>query len=181
MNDAELTAEPSTPDVLAIESSRSESQAAQPDIVSKIEWLMFFRLAMFTVLLGTILAFDYLETHHPQHPQWAMLGLIVVIYLLTIVYAMVIKRLKSHFVTFAYAQLMIDLATSAVLVALTGGTESLFLFTFSLTVLAASLLLYRQGALYTSAVATGLVVLLVSREALGRGGRRRGEPRRRRR
>ena len=54
-----------------------------------------------------------------------------------------------------------------VLVTLTGGTESLFLFTFSLTVLAASILLYRRGAMYVSAVATGLVVLIVTREAMG--------------
>ena len=130
---------------------------------------MFFRMVMFTVLLGSTLAFEYASPVQFPHlyPEWAMLGLIVATYVLTIIYAVVLKRLRAGHEIFAYVQLMIDLITSVVLVTLTGGTESLFLFTFSLTVLAASILLYRRGAMYVSAVATGLVVLIVTREAMG--------------
>ncbi len=140
-----------------------------PEIVGKIQWLMFFRMVMFTVLLGSTLAFEYATPVNVPHiyPEWAMLGLIVATYVLTIIYSLIIKRLKAGLEVFAYVQLMIDLLTSVVLVTLTGGTESLFLFTFSLTVLAASILLYRKGAMYVSAVATALIVLLVTREAMG--------------
>lgn len=146
-----------------------ESAPAPPEIVSKLQWLMFFRMVMFTVLLGSTLAFEYASPVQFPHlyPEWAMLGLIVATYVLTIIYAVVLKRLRAGHEIFAYVQLMIDLITSVVLVTLTGGTESLFLFTFSLTVLAASILLYRRGAMYVSAVATGLVVLIVTREAMG--------------
>ena len=129
---------------------------------------MFFRMVMYTVLLGSTLAFEYAShDDHTLHPEWPMLGLVVATYVLTIIYAVVLKRLRRRHEVFAYIQLMIDLLTSAVLVTLTGGTESLFLFTFSLAVLAASILLYRRGAMYVSAVATGLIVLLVTREAMG--------------
>jgi len=144
------------------------SSPAAPEIVSKLQWLMFFRMVMYTVLLGSTLAFEYAShDDHTLHPEWPMLGLVVATYVLTIIYAVVLKRLRRRHEVFAYIQLMIDLLTSAVLVTLTGGTESLFLFTFSLAVLAASILLYRRGAMYVSAVATGLIVLLVTREAMG--------------
>ena len=109
---------------------------------------MFFRMVMYTVLLGSTLAFEYAShDDHTLHPEWPMLGLVVATYVLTIIYAVVLKRLRRRHEVFAYIQLMIDLLTSAVLVTLTGGTESLFLFTFSLAVLAASILLYRRGAM----------------------------------
>ena len=129
---------------------------------------MFFRMVMFTVLLGSTLAFEYAShVAASVYPEWAMLGLIVGTYILTIIYALVLKRLRRGLEAFAYVQLMIDLLTSVVLVTLTGGTESLFLFTFSLAVLAASILLYRKGAMYVSAVATALIVLIVTRESMG--------------
>ncbi len=148
-------------------SSESAVERQPPsEIVGKLQWLMFFRLVMFTLLLGSVLAFDYAKT---ETPQWTLIGLVVAIYVLTIVYSVALKRMRRGFESFAYAQLLIDLLSSVALVTLTGGTESLFIFTFSLTVLAASILLYRRGALYTSAVATALIVGLVAREAMGWG------------
>ncbi len=144
-----------------------EPQTAE--ITGKLQWLMFFRVVMITVLLGGTLLLSSRTDPITDRRSLAMIGLIVGIYLLTIIYALVHPRLKRGHETFAYLQLFIDLGWSTVLIALTGGTESLFLFMFSLTVLNAAILLYRRGAMYTSALSTLLIVFLVAREAMGWG------------
>ena len=139
-----------------------------PDIVSKLEWLMFFRVVMITLLLGSTLLFRVADADPLlDTTQILLLGLIIGTYFLTIVYAIVLRRLEGHFEVFAYAQLVLDLLISAILVAITGGTESLFLITFSLTILAASILLHRRGAMYMMMVSAMLIVFQVSREAFG--------------
>lgn len=141
---------------------------ATPEIVSKLEWLMFFRVVMITLLLGSTLLFRVADADPLlDTTQILLLGLIIGTYALTIIYAVVLKRLEKHFERFAYAQLVLDLLISAVLVAITGGTESLFLIMFSLTILAASILLHRRGAMYMMMVSAMLIVFQVSREALG--------------
>ena len=62
---------------------------------------------------------------------------------------------------------MTDLVISAVLIAITGGTESVFAILYLLIVLASSIMLYRRGALYMMLGATILIVFQVCREALG--------------
>jgi len=73
------------------------SSPAAPEIVSKLQWLMFFRMVMYTVLLGSTLAFEYAShDDHTLHPEWPMLGLVVATYVLTIIYAGVLKRLRGR-------------------------------------------------------------------------------------
>ena len=139
-----------------------------PEIVTRLEWLMFFRVVLITLLLGSTLIFrltshDLLENSR----RLTLLGLIVGTYALTIIYALALRLLQEHFRRFAYVQLTGDLLVSTVLITLTGGTESLFLVLFSLTVLAGSIILGRTGSLYTMFIATVLIVLLVLRELLG--------------
>ena len=125
---------------------------------------MFFRVLLITLLLGSALAFD-LQGTNPLRRELARL--IVGTYVVTIAYALILRRMTRGYRTFAYIQLFVDMGLTAVVVALTGGTESVLVFMYSLTVLSASFLLYRQGATYTAAVATGLIVMQVAREATG--------------
>ncbi|MEE2756447.1 MAG: ATP-binding protein [Myxococcota bacterium] len=141
-----------------------------PEIVTRLEWLMFFRVVLITLLLGSTLIFrltaqDVLSTSK----RLGLLGLIVGTYALTIVYAILLRSLQEHFERFAYVQITGDLIISAMLVSLTGGTDSLFLVLFSLSVLAGSIILGRRGSLYAMLIATILIVLLVLRESLGWG------------
>ena len=137
-------------------------------MVTRLEWLMFFRVVLVTLLLGSTLVFRVSDQDVMGSPRrLALLSLIIGTYSLTIIYALVLRVLQDHFDRFAYIQLAGDLIISALLVSVTGGTESLFLVLFSLCVLAGSILLSRRGALFTMLIATVLIVLVVLREALG--------------
>lgn len=148
--------------------SARRAPEAPPEIVAKLKWLMFFRGAIITLLLGSTLLFRIVGADFAANPaQLTLLGVIIATYALTIVYALVLRRLRSGFERFAYVQLVIDLLIGAVLISVTGGTESLFLILYALTVLNASILLYRRGAMYTMVISTALIVFQVAREALG--------------
>ncbi len=140
----------------------------QPELVAKLQWLMFFRVVIITLLLGSTLLFRIIGADFAANPtQLTLLGVIIATYALTIVYAVVLRSLRGGYSRFAYVQLSIDLLIGAVLISVTGGTESLFLILFALTVLNASILLYRRGAMYMMMLSTALIVLQVAREALG--------------
>ncbi|MEZ4434289.1 MAG: ATP-binding protein [bacterium] len=144
------------------------AESPQPELVAKLKWLMFFRVAIITLLLGSSLVLRIIGADFAANPtQLMLLGVIIVTYALTIIYALVLRALRDHYERFAYAQLVVDLVISAVLISITGGTSSLFLILYALTVLNASILLYRRGAMYMMALSTALVVLQVAREALG--------------
>ncbi len=144
------------------------SRTADDELVGRLQWLMMLRVGLITVLLGTTLLVRA-DGSDPvtNSRQLTLLVLIIATYGLTIAYAVLLKRLQRGLVVFSYAQLLIDLAISTVLAAVTGGTESVFLLMFTLVVLVAAILLYRRGALSLSAAATGCLVLLVARDALG--------------
>ncbi|MCB9543570.1 MAG: PAS domain S-box protein [Myxococcales bacterium] len=151
----------------AVKSAR-RSPPPPPEIVAKLQWLMFFRVVIITLLLGSSLLFRIIGADFAANPtQLILLGVIIVTYALTIIYALVLRALRGGYERFAYLQLVIDQLISAVLVSITGGTESLFLILYALTILNASILLYRRGAMYMMALATALVVFQVAREALG--------------
>lgn len=146
--------------------SPEAAQPAAPEIVSKIQWLMFFRVTMVTVLLGSTLVVNVKDTDLLSDPgTLTVLGLIVGTYLLTIAYALLLPRLKHH-TTFAYIQLVGDLLTSLVLVTLTGGIESVFTFMFALTVMNGAILLYRRGAIVMAVFSAMLIGLIVARDWL---------------
>ncbi|MCA9557392.1 MAG: hypothetical protein KC583_02400, partial [Myxococcales bacterium] len=144
------------------------SRTADEELVGRLQWLMMLRVGLITVLLGTTLLVRADGSDPVTNSRHlTLLVLIIATYGLTILYAVLLKRLQRGLVVFSYAQLLIDLGISTVLAAVTGGTESVFLFMFTLVVLVAAILLYRRGALYLSAAATGCLVLLVARDALG--------------
>ena len=140
--------------------------AVVPEIVSKIQWLMLFRVTMVTVLLGTTLVVNVKDADLLSDPgTLTVLGLIVGTYLLTIAYAVLLPRLKNH-AAFAYFQLIGDLLTSLVLVTLTGGVESVFTFMFALTVMNGAILLFRPGAIVMTVLSVALIGLIVVGEWL---------------
>ena len=93
----------------------------------------------------------------------ASFGLIGAAYVLTIVYALVLRRRQVGHVT-AYVQVLVDVLLSSALVYLTGGPESPFTFTYSIAVVAGSILLSTPGALVAataSSLSFGLMAFLI--------------------
>jgi two-component system sensor histidine kinase PilS (NtrC family) len=150
--------------------SASVAAVAAPtadEIVPKIQWLMLLRIAMITVLLGSTLLINVSDADLFSDPgTLTILGLIVGTYAATIAYAVVLPRVRNH-TGFAYLQLVGDVVTTLVLVLLTGGTESIFVFMFSLVVMNAAILLYRRGALILASVAAAVLCVLYLRSGFG--------------
>src|SRR5205823_14554018 len=93
----------------------------------------------------------------------AYYSLIIATYVLTIVYSLVINRIKSGdaLKTFAYVQIGIDILCESLLVSVTGGVESPFSLLYVISITAASALLSRSGGLAgasASAILYGAIV-----------------------
>ena len=145
----------------------SAESAGAPEIAVKIQWLMFFRAVMVTVLLGSTLAVNVNQADLLSDPSTlTLLGLIIGTYALTLVYVFVLRHVEQY-TLFAYVQLIIDLVTTSVLIVLTDGVESVFFFMFSLTVINAAILLYRTGAMYVATLAAALLIALFAWETFG--------------
>ena len=108
----------------------------------KLKALITIRVIFVTLLLGSffILQVGYRNFPHPR----ATLNLIIALYTLTIVYSILLNRVKMH-ALFAYVQLFIDASAINILIYLTGGIESWFSFIMPLTVMSASAVLNRRA------------------------------------
>jgi len=126
----------------------------------KLKWLMGIRVALVTLTLG-VWIYLQLGPHAPSLP--AYYSLIITTYLLTIVYSLVINRIRSGdaLKTFAYVQIGIDILCESLLVSVTGGVESPFSLLYVISITAASALLSRSGGLAgasASAILYGAIV-----------------------
>jgi len=117
-------------------------------LFSKIKWLMFFRAVVATILLGATAFIQIKESQLFQQlsPQF-LYFLIGFIYVLTILYAFLLRRIKRLKV-FAYGQLLGDVLFITILIYLTGGIESIFSWVYLLPIFGASTILYRRGGLF---------------------------------
>ena len=151
---------------------RYAQDPALAEIGSKIQWLMLFRVVMISVLLGATMLFDLDEMVKPSDPlQRFTLGLIIAVYVLTVLYALILPRIRRHLALFAHLQLFGDVLLFAALVWGTGGTESVFSFIFSLTIINGSIILYRTGALVTATTSSLAFLGLALLEGSGLAGR----------
>lgn len=146
--------------------SAPESPASE--LSSKLQWLMLLRVVLVTIFLGSSLILNPTVDFSLGNPErrW-QIWLICGTYGLTITYALIFRRLKSGHRRFAAFQLGADLALSTVVVQVTGGTESVFMFLNTLVILSGAVVLGRRAALYLLVPATALLVLAVTREATG--------------
>jgi two-component system sensor histidine kinase PilS (NtrC family) len=112
----------------------------------KLQWLMGIRVAIVSLTLGVWI---YLQIGRHATSVPASYSLIVIVFLLTIGYSLIINRLQSlkSLERFASIQIGIDIFCESVLVAITGGVESPFSVLYVISIIAASALLSRSGGL----------------------------------
>ncbi|MBT8494273.1 MAG: PAS domain-containing protein, partial [Deltaproteobacteria bacterium] len=121
--------------------------------------MMLFRTILISLVLGSTILLSWLSD--VDLASQSSLGLFIIIgftYLLTLVYALLLRRdvdLRLH----GAIQLAADLAITTVLVHITGGAQSAFTFFFPLAVIAAAIFFFRRGALIVAGVS---LVLLTS-------------------
>ena len=123
------------------------SVESREDFLRKLKWLMFSRLLIITFLLGSTVLIHFKETSTYLEPYLVCLYVIIIsTYLLTLVYILLINRVKN-LISFAYLQIFLDLVYVTAIVYITGGIESIFSFLYILSIINASILLYRHGGL----------------------------------
>jgi two-component system sensor histidine kinase PilS (NtrC family) len=137
------------------------------DLEAALKRLMVFRVVMVTTLLFIATYVEVVsETLLRVNPLYFVIG---ATYALTVVHALALRFASSRR-TLAYAQVVGDLVIITALVHLYGGVRTGFLLLYPLSVLSATMLVPRRGALAVAGLATALygVALLAARLGLGR-------------
>lgn len=125
----------------------------------RLKALIAFRAAFITLLLGSSFIFKagYERFQHPH----AFSYLIVTLYVLTVIYSLLIERIKQLF-TFAYAQLVVDVFFGVTLIYITGGIESWFSFMLVLTVISSSIVLDKRAGYIIATLSSILYGMLIN-------------------
>jgi two-component system sensor histidine kinase PilS (NtrC family) len=135
------------------------------EIRVRLKWLMAFRVAVVTLLLGLSIAFQIAK----NELVFAYYALIVFTYAITIAYAVALRHLSTPTALrqFAYAQIGVDLLLETFLVARTEGISSPFTTLYVITVSFASLILQRRGGLLTAGVSAILFGIVTNIQLYG--------------
>ena len=128
---------------------------------------MLLRVGLVTVFLSGALWMDLNVLVDWSSPRvLALVGLIVGTYALTILYGVLLTRLRA-LRALSVAQVVMDLIITAILIMATGGLRaSVFLFTLFLPIVAAAIMLGRAAAL-ASATATASIIGLLAAMSIG--------------
>lgn len=131
------------------------------ELSSRLQQLMLLRVLIVSALLGA-LVFIY-----PRHTgaytgilQTSHFILIVTVYFLTFLYIILFKKMRNLW-HLTYFQLFMDTVLVTVVIYTTGGIESFFSFLYILTIISASILLYRRGGLIIASSSSILYGLLL--------------------
>ncbi len=99
-------------------------------------------------------------------PLLSLYGLVGGVFLLSLVYALLLPRIRRE-LPFAYLQLALDTLTVSLIILLTGGFASIFSFLYLVVIIYSSMLLYRLGSLVVATLCALQYALLVGAEYLG--------------
>ena len=133
-----------------------------PGLYRKLAWLTLFRVVTITVLLGGTALVSWRERASDTHSRLSPLYAIIVAgYLFSVVLAL-LQRRRTGLVPVAYGNVALDVGVAAALVALTGRSESVFVFLFSLAEVNAAILLFRRGAVVSLALSVVAYVAVAS-------------------
>jgi two-component system, NtrC family, sensor histidine kinase PilS len=124
----------------------------------RLTQLMLFRVVLITFVLGaTVVLYAASPDEAAATNSVWLFGIVGVTYLMTLVYALWLRRVRSpmHFANLQFAG---DLVITTLLVHLTGGAQSGYTFFYLLTVVGAALIHYRTGAVWAVSVSLFLYV-----------------------
>jgi two-component system sensor histidine kinase PilS (NtrC family) len=137
------------------------SPQRDPGLHRKLVWLTLFRLVTVTVLLGGT-AFVSLKTRGEADADLAPLyGIVVASYAASAAFGLILRR-RAWLLPTAYAQIALDVGVAAAVVAVTGHSESVFIFMYLLAVVNGAILLFRRGALAAAVLAVLAYVALAA-------------------
>ncbi|MGD2098568.1 MAG: ATP-binding protein [Desulfobacterales bacterium] len=137
------------------------------DDKTKINWLISIRILFSFLLLGSAIIQQVGETAPLKDRSLVVLyGLIAAIFLLSVVYSVLIKRV-NNITLFAFIQTGIDTFFVTLIVFLTGGFVSVFSFLYLVVIIYSSMLLPMWGAMVIAALCSLQFGALVELEYFG--------------
>jgi two-component system sensor histidine kinase PilS (NtrC family) len=128
-------------------------------------WLMVLRVVVVTALLGSAVVAEVIA--RPREPGEPLYLLIALTYLLTLLYALAWPFTAGRRRELAYVQVTGDLFTVTGIVYFTGGLESTFSFLYFISIISASIILFRRGGLMAASAASVLYGSLIQGLYLG--------------
>ncbi len=138
------------------------------NLKKNIEIFMFFRVLIVSVLLGGSVIFQYSENGQFIAPQLVYLYFLIgLTYFLTGIYILLIKFAEKYITAIAYLQLFFDVLVITGMVFITGAVESIFSFLFILSIISASIILYRPGGFLTASLSGILYGVMVDLDYYG--------------
>lgn len=142
----------------APDSARTFAEAA-------LAWLMMLRVIIVTGLLGSAIVAEVVATSPgPGNPIYFVIALT---YLLTVIYGVVWPFTVNRRRELAYVQIVGDLLVVTGIVYYTGGIESDFSSLYFISIIAASIILFRRGGLVAASVSSILYGGLIQALYLG--------------
>ncbi len=146
---------------------RSDIKESRDVLLARIKWLMSLRLLLATFSLGTA-ALIQITAGKPYLDSYliSLYLLIGIVYCLSLCYAFVIRR-AENLQAFAYIQLFLDILLISGLVKVTGGIASDFTLFYYLSIIAAGIILYRNGSMVLASAASLFYALICALEYFG--------------
>jgi two-component system, NtrC family, sensor histidine kinase HydH len=128
---------------------------------------MFFRVIFSTLLLGSAIVLQLGETPPPISPPLYLLYVLIgTIFFLSILYALILSRIRRQIV-FAYVQTLIDTFFVTVILFVTGSFSSIFSFLYLVVIIYSSILLPIRGTIVIAAVCSIQFGIMVDLEYFG--------------
>ncbi|MFH1624315.1 MAG: ATP-binding protein [Pseudomonadota bacterium] len=144
-----------------------ETEDSQKEFVKRLHWLMFLRVVVITFLLGITILVQLKQAPSYLTPFLIYLYILIgAVYFLTLVYVFTINKIKN-LPFFAYFQIIMDTLLITFLIYSTGGKESIFPFMYILSIITASILVYRKGGFFVASVCSILYGGLLDLEFYG--------------
>ena len=141
--------------------SESTVKIQTSEITNRLQVLMLLRVIFVSVLLGTSIFIQIHEKHSfIADIQTIHYFLIGTIYLLTFIYVILLKYTRNDHIL-AYFQLIVDTVLVTAIIYTTGGIDSVFSFLYILTIINASIILYRRGGYVIASCSSILYGLLL--------------------
>lgn len=128
---------------------------------------MLFRVLFSTLLLGSSIVLQLGDSPPPIGPPLKFLyGLIAAIFFLSIIYALLLDRVKKP-ILFAYVQILVDTLVVTVILFATGSFSSIFSFLYLVVIIYSSILLSIRGTLIIAAICSIQFGIMVDFEYYG--------------
>jgi two-component system sensor histidine kinase HydH len=130
-----------------------KNRSGQPEgsFYHKLKWLVFLRLIFTTLLLLATIAMQLKESPSPLAFSLLFLyGLTCGIFIVSFFYSLILRYIK-HEVLFAYIQIGLDTVLVSLIIFVTGGFSSIFLFLYLVVIIYSGILLFRKGSMIIAA------------------------------